>query len=106
MGQNALSRFSNHTCVLALEEKEFRGLGRVSPDSGRDPRRIPGVDGSLYGRGLLSDAAVYVDQVHAENPRSFWGNSTVGLSFVGGCTLPALIFIPWLWRRKFIPGIC
>lgn len=61
---------------------------------------------SLYGRGLLSDIAPYVNQFHAKHPMSFWGASTVGLAFVGGCTLPALICIPWLWRRTFIFGGC
>jgi 4-amino-4-deoxy-L-arabinose transferase-like glycosyltransferase len=63
---------------------------------------------SLYGRGLLSDAAAYArqNQLTPEHPMSFWGASAVGLSFVGGCTLPALIFIPWLWRRAFILGVC
>jgi 4-amino-4-deoxy-L-arabinose transferase-like glycosyltransferase len=62
--------------------------------------------GSLYGRGLLSSAAAYAGKTRAEHPMSFWGGSTVGLAFVGGCTLPALIFIPWLWRRTFILGAC
>ena len=61
---------------------------------------------SLYGRGLLSDAAGYANQFHGEHSMSFWGASVVGLSFVGGCALPALIFIPWLWRRNFILGAC
>ncbi len=63
---------------------------------------------SLYGRGLLSDAAAYAgeNQFRADHPMSLWGASTVGLAFLGGCTLPALIFIPWLWRRIFIVGGC
>jgi 4-amino-4-deoxy-L-arabinose transferase-like glycosyltransferase len=62
--------------------------------------------GSLYGHGLLSDVAAYVNFAHVKHPMSFWGASTVGLTFVGGCTLPALICIPWLWRRTFILGGC
>jgi len=61
---------------------------------------------SLYEHGLLSDLAPYVDQVRAKHTMSFWGASTVCLAFVGGCTLPALICVPWLWRRLFILGSC
>jgi hypothetical protein len=69
---------------------------------------------SLYKRGLLSDIAPYVNQVHAihttslwrASTMSFWGASTVCLAFLGGCMLPALICIPWLWRRPFIFGCC
>jgi 4-amino-4-deoxy-L-arabinose transferase-like glycosyltransferase len=61
---------------------------------------------SLYERGLLFDAAAYTSQFHTNHPVSFLGASAVCLSFVGGCTLPALIFVPWLWRRGFIAGGC
>jgi 4-amino-4-deoxy-L-arabinose transferase-like glycosyltransferase len=59
---------------------------------------------SLYGRGLLSDAAAYVGQAHEKHPLSFLGASLVGLSFLGGCALPALACVPWLWRKRWMIG--
>lgn len=61
---------------------------------------------SLYGHGLLSYIAPFLNQGRADHAKSFWGASIVGLAFVGGCTLPALICAPWLWRGRFIFGIC
>jgi hypothetical protein len=60
---------------------------------------------SLYGRGLFSDAAAYASEAHADNPISVWGSGITGLAFAGGCMLPALLFIPWMWRRRAILGI-
>jgi 4-amino-4-deoxy-L-arabinose transferase-like glycosyltransferase len=57
---------------------------------------------SLYGRGLLFDAAAYVGQAQAQHPLSLFGASLVGLSFLGGCSLPALTCVPWLWRKKWM----
>jgi hypothetical protein len=54
---------------------------------------------SLYGRGLLWDAAEYTrSPVHAEQG-SHLTNGLVGLSFTGGCALPMLLFAPLLWAR-------
>ena len=54
---------------------------------------------SIYGQGLLSDAVSY-----ASNEGKDWGSvigqSLMGLSFLGGCTLPALAFTSLLWRPK------
>ncbi len=53
----------------------------------------------LYGQGLLSDAVSY-----ASNEGKDWsgvvGQTLIGLSFLGGCALPALAFAPVLWPRK------
>ncbi len=57
---------------------------------------------SLYGRGLLLDAAGYVTQFQAENPVSRWGVGVVALSFAGACCLPVLLATPWLWRKIWI----
>lgn len=61
---------------------------------------------SMYGHGMLSYIAPYLNQGRADHAKSFWGASIVGLAFVGGCTLPALTCMPWLWRRPFIFGSC
>lgn len=54
-----------------------------------------------YGRGLLSDAAVYVRQIGPtpEYARETFGSKTIVLlSFTGGVLLPVFFFMPWLWR--------
>jgi len=55
---------------------------------------------ALYGRGLLADAAVYA-RFKPENQRlPLFAQSVIGLSFLGGCVLPALVLSPLLWSRK------
>ncbi len=57
---------------------------------------------ALYGHGLLSDATAYANEGHHLHPLSFLAPSLVGLSFLGGCALPALTFVPWLWQKRGI----
>jgi 4-amino-4-deoxy-L-arabinose transferase-like glycosyltransferase len=57
---------------------------------------------SLYGRGLLSDAAAYTNSLPPGQGASRLTKSMVGLSFLGGCALTSLIFVPFLWSRKQI----
>ena len=54
--------------------------------------------GALYGKGLLGGAAQYAQ---AFNSASFY-KVLVGLSFAGGCALPALTFAPLIWSRRMI----
>jgi len=59
---------------------------------------------SLYGRGLLLDAAGFASQ--ANQGTSFLSQTIEGLSFLGGCMLPGLIFAPWLWSRlQLLAGV-
>lgn len=52
----------------------------------------------LYGKGLLLQAAEYARQARATaTPRI--AKAVIGFTFIGGCTLPALTFIPVLWSR-------
>jgi len=57
---------------------------------------------ALYGRDLLLDAAHYgrtpqpIDQAW----RLVAGHGLEGLSFLGGCALPILLFSPFLWNRR------
>jgi hypothetical protein len=53
----------------------------------------------LYGRGLLSDAATYAHTENFKHTASRLAKSFIGLSFVGGCTLSVLTFVPVLWSR-------
>src|SRR5579863_5488717 len=57
---------------------------------------------ALYGRGLLSDAAVYAHFKPANQQLPLLQKSLAGLSFAGGCILPALTFSPLLWSRRQI----
>jgi len=57
---------------------------------------------SLYAHGSLSGLADYVQFARDENHSSTAGSLLVALSFAGGCVLPALLFIPWLWSRRWI----
>ncbi len=54
---------------------------------------------ALYHHGLVSDAADYALQFgSAHRVRAM----LIGLSFAGGCALPAITFIPVVWYRRAI----
>jgi 4-amino-4-deoxy-L-arabinose transferase-like glycosyltransferase len=61
---------------------------------------------SLYGHGLLSGLATYVSYARDYDPASTLGTLLVGLSFVGGCTLSALLFVPRVWSVRWILVAC
>jgi hypothetical protein len=56
----------------------------------------------LYGRGLFLDAADFASGKRAGAHISLFGGTLVGLSFVGGCMLPAVTLAPLIWSRKQI----
>jgi hypothetical protein len=58
--------------------------------------------GSLYQNGLLTGLTDYVTAARGGNPASVPGSFLVAMSFTGGCALPALLLVPWLWPRKWI----
>jgi len=49
----------------------------------------------LYGKGLLGGAAEYAQVYNSVDPYK----ALVGLSFIGGCALPAFTFAPVIWSR-------
>jgi 4-amino-4-deoxy-L-arabinose transferase-like glycosyltransferase len=55
---------------------------------------------SLYGRGLLSDAAVYANVRRDDARTDLFTKTVVGLSFIGGCALTCFTFVPFIWSRK------
>jgi hypothetical protein len=55
---------------------------------------------ALYSRGLLWDAAQYVRSPQHADQSSRLTSGLVGLSFLGGCALPMLLFAPFLWNRR------
>lgn len=59
----------------------------------------------LYGKGLLFHAAGVTSSAIPGGSRL--GRQFVGLSFVGGCFLPTLFCVPWLWSiRSILKGLC
>jgi 4-amino-4-deoxy-L-arabinose transferase-like glycosyltransferase len=57
--------------------------------------------GSLYENGLLSGLTDYVSEARSDHAASPPANFLVGMSFTGGCALPALLLIPWVWSRRW-----
>ena len=57
---------------------------------------------TLYGRRLLSDAAVYAHLRPAAQHLPLLAETLMGLSFAGGCVITALTLAPLLWFRKQI----
>lgn len=55
---------------------------------------------ALYGKGLLLDAASYATSKKGHSALDYLDNLLAGLSFVGGCLLPTLFFLPRLWEKK------
>jgi len=56
---------------------------------------------SLYGKGLLLDAAEYASLASSTDGSSrFPANLVGGFVFAGGCLAPALFFAPLLWPRS------
>lgn len=61
---------------------------------------------NLYGRGLFSAAVSYTFNENTAQSGLF-AQLLLGLSFAGGCTLPALLFAPMLWSgKKLIAPFC
>ncbi|MGB9236380.1 MAG: glycosyltransferase family 39 protein [Terriglobales bacterium] len=56
----------------------------------------------LYGRGLIEGAAKFSGNQREFQQGSTMAHALVSLSFVGGCTLSALAFMPLFWRWKQI----
>jgi 4-amino-4-deoxy-L-arabinose transferase-like glycosyltransferase/tetratricopeptide (TPR) repeat protein len=61
----------------------------------------------LYGQGLLFAAAAYASETGAASWLNRLARAVPGLSFMGGCFLPALFYAPFLWSRQTIlKGLC
>lgn len=55
---------------------------------------------SLYGRGLLLDAAEYATSTKKYEWHNMLSSLLTGLSFTGGCLIPTMFFAPRLWGRR------
>jgi hypothetical protein len=55
---------------------------------------------SMYGRGLLQDAAGFAQQTrHELRVEGFW-KWLIAVEFAGGCLASVAFFLPWLWRSR------
>ena len=54
-----------------------------------------------YGHGLVSSASSFSRMIRRHRHSPLLAQLLVGLSFLGGCTVPVLawFFLPWSWRR-------
>ena len=62
----------------------------------------------LYGQGLLLNVAGFSAQQRSlAGQTSILGNGLVGLSFLGGCAMPALFLAPlvWPWKKVMVGAI-
>jgi len=56
---------------------------------------------TLYGRGLLLDAASYAIIRRPESGFQFLTKFLTGLSFTGGCLAAVAFYFPFLWSRRY-----
>jgi 4-amino-4-deoxy-L-arabinose transferase-like glycosyltransferase len=61
---------------------------------------------AVYGLRMISEAAHMSAGVRQARQSSALATALVDLSFVGGCTLPALTLAPLLWARRKILVVC
>ena len=61
---------------------------------------------AVYGLRMISEAAHMSAGVRQARQSSALAKALVDLSFVGGCTLPALTFAPMIWPRKRLLVVC
>jgi hypothetical protein len=56
----------------------------------------------IYGRGLLLDAASYATSFKEHGLKDIFTSTVTGLSFLGGCLIPTLLFMPLLWGKRVV----
>lgn len=61
---------------------------------------------AVYGLRMISEAAHMSTGVRQARQSSALAKALVDLSFIGGCTLPALTLAPMVWTRKKLLAIC
>ncbi len=54
----------------------------------------------MYGHGLFLTAAEFSKKQHINDRATRTARALVGLSYAGGCTLPALFLAPIVWSRR------
>ena len=61
---------------------------------------------AVYGLHMISEAAHMSTGVRQTRQSSALAKALVDLSFIGGCTLPALTLAPMVWPRKKLLAVC
>jgi 4-amino-4-deoxy-L-arabinose transferase-like glycosyltransferase len=61
---------------------------------------------AVYGLRMISEAAHMSAGVRQARQSSALAKALVDLSFIGGCTLPALTLAPLVWPRKKLLAVC
>src|SRR5580692_11155001 len=61
---------------------------------------------AVYGLRMITDAAHMSTGVRQTRQSSALAKALVDLSFIGGCTLPALTLAPMVWPRKKLLAVC
>jgi 4-amino-4-deoxy-L-arabinose transferase-like glycosyltransferase len=61
---------------------------------------------AVYGLRMISEAAHMSTGVRQTRQSSALAKALVDLSFIGGCTLPALTLAPMVWPRKKLLAVC
>lgn len=57
---------------------------------------------TLYGRGLLLDAASYSTSFHGPYGGNFLTKILTGVAFTGGCFITAFLYAPLVWRKRTV----
>lgn len=57
---------------------------------------------TMYGRGLLFDAADYAGNLRAESGMQYLKNGLTGITFLGGCVITTVLYIPLIWSRRVL----
>jgi len=57
---------------------------------------------ALYGSNLLTNAASYTLVVGALTSSTVFTRFLTGLSFMGGCLIGIVFYLPWLWSRRHL----
>lgn len=57
---------------------------------------------TMYGRGLLFDAADYAGNLRGESGMQYLKNGLNGITFLGGCVITTVLYIPLIWSRRVL----
>ena len=54
----------------------------------------------LYGQGMLLAAGAFASEDRSGAQGGLLEKALIGLGFLGGCFLPVLFYLPWIWSRR------
>jgi len=56
----------------------------------------------LYGQGMLLAAGTFAAEDRSGAQGGLLEKALIGLGFLGGCFLPVLFYLPWIWSRRLV----